>query len=112
MATNNTPIMASSTSKETSTDNSSDKVKDNEKDPTANKYITIINLTQNFLGDLKLYYDVVEDLKNLKANITVFELCKITQLREKLCETLQNIQGPKDVSIGNTKVTLKGRNVK
>ena len=29
-----------------------------------------------------------------------------------MCETLQHIQGPQDVSVGNTKVTLKGNNVK
>jgi hypothetical protein len=46
------------------------------------------------LGDLKLDYSVVEDLKKMKANIIIFELCKITQLREKLREVLQHIQDP------------------
>ena len=45
---------------------------------------TSMDLTQMILGDLKLDYSVVEDLKKMKANITVFELCKITQLREQL----------------------------
>ena len=71
-----------------------------------------MNLTQKSFGDINLDYDVVEYLKNMNTSITVFKLCKITQLREKLHETLQHIQGPKDVSVGNTKVTPKGRNVK
>lgn len=40
------------------------------------------------LGDLKLGYSVVEDLKKMKSNITVFELCKVTQLKEQLQEVL------------------------
>lgn len=57
-------------------------------------------------------YDVVEDLKKMKENITVFELCKITQLRDQLWEDLQHIQGPQCVEIGNSKVTPKGKNTK
>jgi hypothetical protein len=64
-------------------------------------------LTQKILGDLKLDYDVVEDLKKMKANITVFELSKITQLREQLRDALQHIQGPQDVVISNMKATPK-----
>ena len=52
---------------------------------------------------------MVEDLKKMKVNIMVFELCKITQLREQLRETLQHIQGPRDVVVGNSKVTQKGK---
>ena len=66
-----------------------------------------MDLTQNILGYLKLDYDVVEDLKKMKVNIIVFELCKLTQLRENLCEALQHIQGPQYMTIGNSKVTLK-----
>ena len=43
----------------------------------------------------------------MKVNITIFELCKITQLREHLREALQHIQGPQDVVVGNSKVTSK-----
>ena len=53
------------------------------------------------LEDLKLDYSVVEDLKKMKANTIVFELCKITQLREQLQEALQHIQGPQDMLVGN-----------
>ena len=55
---------------------------------------------------------MVEDLKKMEANITVFELCKITQLREQLIDALQHIQGPQDVVISNMKVTPKEKNVK
>ena len=55
---------------------------------------------------------MVEDLKKMKANINVFELCKITQLREKLREALQHIQVPRDVTVGNTEAKLKGKDVK
>ena len=71
-----------------------------------------MDLTQKILGDLKLDYDVVEDLKKMKANITVFKLCKITQLREQLRDALQHIQGPQDVAIGNSKAEPKEKNVK
>ena len=47
-----------------------------------------MDLTQMILGDLKLDYSVVEDLKKMNSNIIVFELCKITQLREQLQEVL------------------------
>ena len=70
------------------------------------------DLTQKVLGDLKLDYDVVEDLKKMKANIIVFELCKITQLREQLRDALQTIQAPQDVMKNNSKATPKENNVK
>ena len=73
---------------------------------------TNMDLTQMILGDLKLDYSVVEDLKKMNANITVFELCKITQLKEQLREVLQQLQGPQDVLVGNSKVTPKGKSRK
>ena len=71
-----------------------------------------MDLTQKILGDLKLQYDVVEDLKKMKANIIVFKLCKITQLREQLRDVLQHIQFPQNIIIGNSKATPKEKNVK
>ena len=59
-----------------------EKVQDNGKDSTTIKSTTSMDLTQKILGDLKLDYDAVEDLNKMKSNITMFELCKITQLRE------------------------------
>ena len=67
----------------TSTGKSPEKAKDNGKDPTTIRSTTSRDLTQKILGDLKLDYDVVEYLKKMKANITMFELCKITQLGEQ-----------------------------
>ena len=61
---------------------------------------------------MKLDYDVVEILKKMKVNIMVFELCKITKLREKIPEALQHIQCPQDVVVGNLKATLKGKRIK
>ena len=48
----------------------------------------------------------------MKENIILFELWKLTQLREQLREALQHIQSPQDVAIGNSKVTLKRKNTK
>ena len=48
----------------------------------------------------------------MKVNITIFELCKITQLREHLREALKHIQGPEDVVVCNSKVTSKEKYVK
>ena len=81
------------TSKQTSTEKSPEKEKEKENEREREKENEFIpskspislDLTQKILGDLKLDYDVVEDLKKMKPNITFFELCKITQLREKLC---------------------------
>ena len=109
-----------STSKHTSTDRSlkKEKEKENEKEKEKEKEVIpskspiSLDLTQKILGDLKLDYDVVEDLKKMKENITIFKLCKIKQLREQLREDLQHIQGPQDVIVGNSKVTPKAKNVK
>ena len=55
---------------------------------------------------------MVEDLKKMKANITIFELCKITQLREQLRDALQTIQGTQAVVISKSKETPKEKGVK
>ena len=59
-------------------------IKDIRRNSLASQSTTNMDLTQMILGDLKLDYSVVEDLKKMNAKITVFELCKITQLREQL----------------------------
>lgn len=100
------------TSKETSTEKYLVKTKTNMKDSTANKSTTSMDISQKILSDLKLDWDVVEDLKNMKVNITIFELCKTTQLRENLCEALQNIQASQDVTVENTKAPPQGKNSK
>ena len=75
-------VVKKTPSTETSTEISPKKAKDNGKDSTIIKSTTSMGFTQKILGELKLGYDVVEDLKKMKANIIVLELCKITQLRE------------------------------
>ena len=87
----NTPTTVAFNSKETSTNKSPDKEKENEKEETPSKSPINLGLTQKILGYLNLDYNVVEDFKKVKVNITVFELCKITQLREQLHEYLQHI---------------------
>ena len=115
-------------SKQPSTDKAPEKEKEKEKEKDKEKEITqeivkekevtpsqtpiSFDLTQKVLGDLKLDYDVVEDLRKMKDNITIFELCKITQLREQIRDALQTIQGPQDVVISNSKETPKEKNVK
>ena len=61
-----------------------EQTKDTRRNSTTSQTTTSMDLTQMILGYLKLDYSVVEDLKKMKANITMFELCKITQLREQL----------------------------
>ena len=88
-----------STSNQASTDKSpekekeeeNEKRKEKEREGIPSKSSISLDLTQKILGDLKLDYDVVEDLKKMKENITIIELCKIPQLREQLIESLQHI---------------------
>ena len=112
LKSNNSPStlkmsMKKTPSIETSNQISPKKDKDNGNDSTAIKSTKSMGLTQNIIGDLKLDYDVVESLNKMKANITVFELCNITQLRKQSHGALQHIQGSQDVMVGNTKATLK-----
>ena len=114
--TNDTPSTSKTnnknySSKQASTDkypkkeNAKDKEK--ERETTPSKTPVSLDLTQKILGDLKLDYDVVEDLNKMNTNITMFELCKMTKLMEPLREDLRHIQGPQDVAIGNSKVAPK-----
>ena len=121
-SSDSTPTLKIAAKKEPSTTTSATKVtstgkyfkndKVNENHPIIRKNTISLDLRYNILGYLKLDYDMVEDLKKMKVNINVFELCKITKLREQLCEALKHIQGPKDVEMSNSKVTLKGKNIK
>lgn len=69
-----------STSKSESLEN----IKDMRRNSLTSQSTTNMDLIKMILGDLKLDYSVVEDLKKMNANIIVLELCKITQLRERL----------------------------
>ena len=71
-----------------------EKIKDMRRNSLTSESTTNMDLTHMILGGLKLDYSVVEDLKKINANIILFELCKISQLREQLREVLQHIQDP------------------
>jgi hypothetical protein len=42
----------------------------------------------------KLDYNIVEDLKNLKANISVMDMCRIPQQKEFMLQALKSIENP------------------
>ena len=42
------------------------------------------NLTEN-----KMDYDIVEDIKKVRANISLFEMCNVPQQKEKLLKALE-----------------------
>ena len=37
----------------------------------------------------QIEYDIVEDLKKIKANVPLFEMCKVPQQKEKLLKALE-----------------------
>jgi hypothetical protein len=45
-----------------------------------------------------MYYNVVEDLKNLKANISVMDICRIPQQKDFLLQALSSVE---DLTTGN-----------
>src|SRR5713101_7893506 len=57
-------------------------------------------------------YDIVEDLKKVKANVPLFEMCKVPQQRERLLKALEaseeklpaNNQPQEEEEIGETSV--------
>ena len=61
----------------TSKSKSLENIKDKRRNSITSQSTTNMDITQMILGDLKLDYSVVEDLKKMKENIIVFELCKI-----------------------------------
>jgi hypothetical protein len=42
----------------------------------------------------KLDYNVVEDLKNLKANLSVMDICRIPQQKDLLLQALNSVENP------------------
>ena len=77
--TNDSSATSKMITKKTPTTTTSSKIssrwtKDTRRNPTISQPTKSIDLTHNILGDLKLDYDVVDDLKKIKSNITVFEL--------------------------------------
>ena len=48
----------------------------------------IDNIKTN-LTEHKMEYDIVEDIKKVKANISLFEMCNVPQQKEKLLRALE-----------------------
>ena len=46
------------------------------------------NVKKN-LKELEMGYDIVEDIKKAKANISLFEMCNVPQQKEKLLKALE-----------------------
>ena len=41
------------------------------------------------LMELQMDYDIVEDIKKVRANISLFEMCNLPQQKEKLLRALE-----------------------
>ena len=48
----------------------------------------IDNVKKN-LKEHKMEYDIVEDIKRAKANISLFEMCNVPQQKERLLKALE-----------------------
>ena len=48
-----------------------------------------INNVKTNLTEHKMEYDIVEDIKKVKANISLFEMCNVLQQKEKLLKALE-----------------------
>ena len=61
-------------------------------------------------------YDIVEDIKKVRANISLFEMCKVTQQKEKLWKALEASEEglptgnqPKEEKIGEASIGIKSK---
>ena len=48
-----------------------------------------INNVKMNLIEHKMEYDIVEDIKKVKENISLFEMCNVSQQKEKLLKALE-----------------------
>ena len=48
-----------------------------------------INDVKSNLTEHKMDYDIVEDIKKVRANISLFEMCNVPQQKEKLLKALE-----------------------
>jgi hypothetical protein len=46
----------------------------------------------------KLDYNIVEDLKKLKANISIMDMCRIPQQKDSLLQALRSIENPMTIA--------------
>ena len=51
-----------------------------------------INNVKTNLTEHKMDYDVVEDIKKVKENISLFEMCNVPQQKEKLLKALEKLE--------------------
>ena len=47
------------------------------------------NNVRSNLTEHKMEYDIVEDIKKVRANISLFEMCNVPQQKEKLLKVLE-----------------------
>ena len=73
------------------------------------------NIKKN-LEEYKMEYDIVEDIKRAKANISLFEMCNVPQQKEKLLKALEipeeklpTDNQPKEEEIGEASVGGKSK---
>ena len=51
-----------------------------------------INNVKTNLTVHKMDYDIVEDIKMVRANISLFEMCNVPQQKEKLLKALEMLE--------------------
>ena len=56
--------------------------------PTRPSEEKINNVKMNLI-EHKMYYDIVGDIKKVRANISLFEMCNVPQQKEKLLKALE-----------------------
>ena len=48
-----------------------------------------MNVDKSHPTEPQIDYDIVEDIKKVRANISLFEMCKVPQQKEKLWKALE-----------------------
>ena len=56
-----------------------------------------VNADKSQLIKQQIEYDVVEDLKKIKANVPLFEMCKVPQQKERLLKALETSEEERPV---------------
>ena len=51
-----------------------------------------VNADKSLSIKQQLEYDVVEDLKKIKANVPLFEMCKVPQQKERFLKALETLE--------------------
>ena len=76
-----------------------------ETNPIINKSVkTMINKIES-IKEYNMGYDIVEDIKKTKANISLFELCNLPQQRKKLLEAFDpQLSSTSEATESNTEI--------